>query len=93
LPVHAYSHSEGCSITGGFVYRGNAIPALDGRYFFADYCAGVLQSLRYADGKASDVVSYDAFGSIGDVTSFGEDSEGELYVLTGAGALIKLVPN
>src|SRR5690606_16018001 len=47
-PIHTYSHDEGCSITGGYVYRGSAIPDLEGRYFFADYCAGVLQSLRYA---------------------------------------------
>lgn len=93
LPIHSYTHDEGCSITGGYVYRGAAIPALDGLYFFADYCAGVLHSLRKSGEGASDVTSYnDAFGSIGDVTSFGVDAAGELYVMTGVGALMKLVP-
>ncbi len=53
LPVYDYSHSEGCSVTGGYVYRGAAIPALDGAYLFADYCSGVVSSFRYADGAAT----------------------------------------
>src|SRR5581483_5024664 len=57
LPVFEYDHGRGCSITGGFVYRGKAMPALAGRYFFADYCTGEVASFRYRDGKAGDVVS------------------------------------
>ncbi|NIP78247.1 MAG: glucose dehydrogenase, partial [Gemmatimonadetes bacterium] len=46
LPVHEYSHADGCSITGGFVYRGAAVPSLEGRYLFADYCRGWIRSFR-----------------------------------------------
>ena len=93
LPVHSYTHEEGCSVTGGYVYRGAAIPAIAGRYFFADYCAGVLQSFVYAGGAATEIVRHDAaLGAIGDVTSFGLDGAGELYVTTGAGAVMKFAP-
>lgn len=93
LPVHSYSHQEGCSITGGYVYRGAAIPAIAGHYFFADYCDGVLWSLRKEGAGVADLTSYaEAFGSIGDVTSFGLDSAGEMYVMTGFGALMKFMP-
>lgn len=92
MPQHTYSHDEGCSITGGYVYRGQAIPELNGRYFFADYCVGTLRSLRYADGSVSDVTdSADDLGSLGMVLSFGQDSAGELYVLTDAGVVLKMV--
>ena len=52
LPAYEYDHDEGCSITGGFVYRGAAIPALSGHYLFSDYCSGFLRSLVYSDGKS-----------------------------------------
>lgn len=92
-PIHVYSHDDGCSVTGGYVYRGEAIPAVAGRYFFADYCAGILKSLVYSNGRASDVQSYEtAFGAIGNITSFGEDSARELYILTGAGSVLRLAP-
>ncbi|MEQ1770747.1 MAG: PQQ-dependent sugar dehydrogenase [Devosia sp.] len=92
MPIHTYSHDEGCSVTGGFVYRGKALPALDGRYFFADYCIGTLRSLRYADGVASGVTdAADTIGSVGPINAFGVDSEGELYVLTDDGFALKLV--
>jgi glucose/arabinose dehydrogenase len=93
LPIHTYSHDEGCSITGGYVYRGEAIPAIAGHYFFADYCAGVLWSLRYTGEGAADVTSYaDSLGVLGNVTSFGLDSAGEMYVMTQDGKLMKFMP-
>ncbi|HHY50505.1 MAG TPA: PQQ-dependent sugar dehydrogenase [Alphaproteobacteria bacterium] len=93
LPIHVYDHTEGCSITGGYVYRGSAIPAIEGRYFFADYCAGYLQSLVHADGAATEVTSYEgSLGPIGPVTSFGLDASGELYVMTQDGRLMQFVP-
>ena len=52
LPVLEYAHGEGCSITGGYVYRGAAIPALQGHYFYADYCQGWVRSFRLQDGQA-----------------------------------------
>ena len=94
LPIHVYSHSAGCSITGGYVYRGAAIPELDGRYFFGDYCSGAIYALRYADGAASDVVNLGQqfkFKRVGSITSFGLDAAGELYVMTSEGKLLKLV--
>ncbi len=45
-PVHEYSHNDGCSVTGGYVYRGRAIPRIAGRYFFGDYCSGDIWSLQ-----------------------------------------------
>jgi glucose/arabinose dehydrogenase len=93
LPVHAYSHEEGCSVTGGYVYRGAAIPEIDGLYFYADYCSGILSSFRYTDEGLSDVSNYaETFGEIGPITSFGLDSKGELYLVTQDGALMQFVP-
>jgi glucose/arabinose dehydrogenase len=81
IPLHEYNHSDGnCSITGGYVYRGSAIPNLRGRYFYSDYCTGFLRSFRVENGAAVEHVSWDV-GALGNVTSFGEDSSGELYIL------------
>ena len=54
LPVLEYDHGEGCSITGGYVYRGSAIPALQGHYFYGDFCQGWVRSFRYGDGAVTD---------------------------------------
>ena len=89
LPVHAYDHDTGCSITGGYVYRGAALPALQGRYFFGDFCTGALMSLRYAKGQASDITTTP--GSLGTLTSFGQDSTGEIYILTAEGTVSRLI--
>lgn len=90
FPVHEYSHADGCSITGGFVYRGAAIPDLVGRYVYADYCDGWIRSLALEDGTVGDVVEH-AVGSIGTILSFGQDDDDELYVLTGAGTVYRIV--
>jgi glucose/arabinose dehydrogenase len=79
-PVAEYSHSEGCSVTGGYVYRGKRIPAAAGRYFYGDYCSGTVWSLRIADGKATGV-RRESF-SLKGLSSFGEDSAGELYLMS-----------
>jgi glucose/arabinose dehydrogenase len=93
MPVHVYSHDEGCSITGGVVYRGLAMPQLRGRYFFADWCTGVIETLRYESEKATALVNTGAkVGSVGNVNAFGTDAEGEMYVLTDDGAVLKMVP-
>jgi len=92
-PVHVYDHNQGCSVTGGHVYRGAAMPALQGRYFFSDFCTGNLMSFRLSDGQAQDVVGMaEATASLGQVSSFGQDSAGELYLLTLDGTVAKLVP-
>ncbi len=91
LPVVEYGHGDGaCSVTGGFVYRGSAIPGIVGHYFFSDYCLGWLKSFRYFNGVAVEARTWDA-GSVGNVTSFGEDSAGELYVTSANGRVYKLV--
>jgi hypothetical protein len=75
------------------VYRGEALPKLQGRYFFADYCNGVIQALRYEDGAATGLVNTgDDLGSIGNVTSFGSDAAGEMLVLTDDGLVFRMVP-
>jgi hypothetical protein len=81
LPIVEYDHGQGCSITGGFVYRGAAIPEVRGHYFYSDYCSGWLRSFRLSGGVAVDQRDW-ALPSIGNVTSFGVDAAGELYMLS-----------
>jgi glucose/arabinose dehydrogenase len=90
LPVLEYGHGEGCSITGGFVYRGAAIPSLQGTYFYADYCAGWVRSFRYANNAATEQQEW-AFGALGNILSFGEDADGELYILSANGAVYRIM--
>ncbi|HEY7003991.1 MAG TPA: PQQ-dependent sugar dehydrogenase [Gaiellaceae bacterium] len=89
MPVYEYSHDEGCSVTGGFVYRGEDVPAATGRYFFGDYCSGTVWSLVLQDGKARDVTKV---GEIEQLSSFGEDAAGELYAASLTGKIFELVP-
>jgi glucose/arabinose dehydrogenase len=90
LPVVEYGHTDGqCSITGGFVYRGSAMPEIAGTYFYSDYCAGWLKSFRY-DGTATEKRTW-SIGSVGLVTSFGEDASGELYLTSSNGKVYRLV--
>jgi glucose/arabinose dehydrogenase len=80
-PIYEYDHSGGrCSITGGMVYRGNAVAALQGTYLFADYCDGKIHGLvRAPDGS---VTVTDMHVAAGGLTSFDEDAKGEVYVLS-----------
>ncbi len=89
LPVLDYDHGQGCSITGGYVYRGNALPSLRGHYFYADYCGGWVRSFRLAGGNATD--RQDRLSLHLAVSSFGEDARGELYVVTLGGTVYRLV--
>jgi glucose/arabinose dehydrogenase len=92
LPVLEYSHQEGCSITGGYVYRGAAIPALQGHYFYGDYCSGWVRSFRYQNGEATEPYQWPTLAPGGPVTSFGQDAQGELYVMTAEGRVSRIVP-
>jgi glucose/arabinose dehydrogenase len=92
LPVLEYSHQEGCSITGGYVYRGSVIPSLQGHYLYADLCGGWVRSFRNAGGAATDQASWPSLSPGGPILSFGEDSAGELYVLQAGGGVFKIVP-
>jgi glucose/arabinose dehydrogenase len=89
-PVLEYGHGDGCSITGGFVYRGSAIPSARGHYFYSDYCEGWLRSFRLSSGAATDQREWDV-GSLGSVLSFGEDARGELYILSASGTVFRIV--
>jgi glucose/arabinose dehydrogenase len=91
-PVYEYTHSDGCSITGGYVYRGSAMAALAGTYFFSDYCSGWLRSFRYVGGAATEIREWTDLGSVGQVLSFGVDSAGEMYITVADGRVLKLVP-
>lgn len=93
LPVFEYDHGQGCSITGGYVYRGAALPDLQGVYFFGDYCQGWVRSFRYADGSAIELTDWPALRPGGPLTSFGEDAAGELYVISANGGVFKVVPD
>ena len=90
MPVYEYSHDEGCSVTGGYVYRGKRVPAAQGRYFFGDYCSGTVWSLVLDREKARDV---EKTGEIDQLSSFGEDAAGELYAVSLEGKLYELVPS
>ena len=93
FPVVEYSHAYGCSITGGYVYRGDEFNELWGHYFYADYCAGDLLSFEYEDGAPSSVRNWTAeFGKVGRVTSFAVDSSDRLYVINDGGELMRLAP-
>ncbi len=87
-PIAAYAHDAGCSITGGFVYRGSDLPGLHGRYLYADYCSGTIWSLRVEDGEATDVRREQV--GLPQLTSFGEDGDGELYLVAQTGSVFRL---
>jgi glucose/arabinose dehydrogenase len=91
LPVLEYSHADGCSITGGYVYRGSAIPGIRGHYFYADYCQGWIRSFRWDGSQAADRRSWD-LPSVGNITSFGEDAAHELYVVSSGGKVYRVSP-
>lgn len=91
-PVLVYGHGDGCSVTGGYVYRGDAIPALQGTYFYADYCEGWVRSFRYKSGAATEKLSWPQLSGKGSISSFGQDAAGELYVLAASGTVYRIVP-
>lgn len=92
-PTYSYSHDTGgCSITGGYVYRGEAIPEIAGQYFFADFCDSRVHSFAYANGRAGDITYWtEQLSGLGAITSFGVDSAGELYITTIEGNLFEIV--
>jgi len=88
-PIVVYPHSQGCSITGGYVYRGPSIVSAKGRYFYGDYCSGTIWSLRAAKGKVTSAPRREPF-RISNLSSFGEDAAGELYATSLDGTVYKL---
>jgi len=79
MPVAEYSHSNGCSVTGGYVYRGARYPRLDGLYFFADYCSGIVWTVERNQAGAWETVERTRVDL--QPSSFSEDQGGELYLV------------
>jgi glucose/arabinose dehydrogenase len=92
LPVEEYSHSAtgGCSITGGFVYRGSKIPGLVGAYVYADFCVGRLHAIKLSGGRVSE--RKDLGVTLENLSSFGQDANGELYALSLGGTVDRIDP-
>lgn len=88
-PALVYTHEEGLSITGGYVYRGNEIPEISGTYFYADWVQQWIRGFEFVDGEVTAARDWtdDLGGSVGSVTSFALDGHGELYVLTYEGGI------
>jgi glucose/arabinose dehydrogenase len=87
FPIAVYAHGPECSVTGGYVYRGTAVPSIKGRYFYGDYCSGKLWSLKVSGGKATSRRT-EPF-SVPELSSFGEDARGELYATSLGGTVYR----
>jgi glucose/arabinose dehydrogenase len=95
-PILDYSHdpaSGACSIVGGYVYRGQLNPAVSGNYFYADFCAGFVRSFQLQGDRPSSQNTWPLLSPGGQITSFGQDARGELYILTQTGGLSRIVAN
>jgi glucose/arabinose dehydrogenase len=90
LPLVEYAHDLGCSVTGGHVYRGSGIAGLAGWYLFSDYCSGTLFGVP-SDAAGSGLAPRALLETGGSVTSFGEASDGELYLTDIGGTLYRVV--
>ncbi|MBA2451079.1 MAG: PQQ-dependent sugar dehydrogenase [Chloroflexi bacterium] len=91
-PIHDYPHASGdCSVTGGYVYRGSAVPPLQGRYLFGDYCSGRLWTLRETAPFSGSWVLSQPLDTPYNISSFGEDQAGELYLTHLGGTLFRFV--
>ena len=87
-PVLTFSHDDGsCGVIGGFVYRGTSIPALAGVYIYGDHCTGILQGLLSRNGVLLDDHSLGTPVDPNTLTGFGQDDQGELYVISSSGTL------
>jgi hypothetical protein len=97
LPVAEYPHSDGCSLTGGYVYRGTDIPELSGTYFYGDYCTGIIRSFKIDQGQAvnaqdwSSALRTSSGSRMSGLSSFGQDARGELYIVLLGGEVYQIV--
>lgn len=91
-PVHDYNHSVGCSVTGGYVYRGERPSSLLGTYIYGDYCGGQIWGLKQAsDGSWENAVLAQLASPVAGLTTFGEAANGELYLAQLSGQIYRLV--
>ena len=87
-PIFEYQHGDaGCSVSGGAVYRGSAVPALDGWYVYGDYCSGQITGLRVADQAVAQVLT---LGNVPAVAAVAAGPSGELYVMSTTGGVFQL---
>jgi glucose/arabinose dehydrogenase len=86
-PVQEYGHEDGCSVTGGYVYRGAAIPELTAHYFLGDYCSGWIRGIT----PEGEVMEWFTAGTVTGLSSFGVDSAGELYVMSTSGVVYRII--
>jgi glucose/arabinose dehydrogenase len=90
FPVITKQHSDGwCSITGGYVVRDRAVPALYGRYVYSDFCKGELRSARLSGGKASGDARIPGLRTVAGADSFGQDASGRVYVVSQSGPVYR----
>jgi glucose/arabinose dehydrogenase len=90
-PIATYTHGPACSLTGGYVYRGNSFPQLQGAYFYGDYCGGWVRSFRVNNGLPGEHLEELTAPLLNDnVVSFGEDGVGELYVVMASGRIYRI---
>ena len=87
VPVAEYGHDEGCSVTGGYVYRGSAIPGLEGEYFYSDFCTGFLRSTN-SSGSITQWTGQS--GGVAQVSGFGIGGDGEMYVVSHGGSVHRI---
>ena len=89
FPVWVYDHALGCSITGGYVYRGKSLPEFFGVYIYGDYCTGNIWGLlQNPDGTWQNQLLFELPAYI---TSFGQDEAGEIYLVSITGEVYQLV--
>ncbi len=87
-PIYEYSHAAGCSITGGYMYRGAVLPDLQGTYIFGDYCTGIIRTAYQDPAGDWQITLFEDTDFI--ISSFGEDAQGELYLVDYKGAIYRL---
>jgi glucose/arabinose dehydrogenase len=90
LPIVEYTHAFGCSVTGGYVYRGKRYPSLNGAYFYGDYCSGRIWAMDAAAALRGSSRVRQVLDTGLSISSFGEDQSGELYVVNLSGTISKL---
>jgi len=94
LPVAEYQHSSGgpCDVQGGYVYRGARVTQLTGYYLYIDYCTGAVTGFKYVGGAATAIRDWSEVSPGAGVVSWGEDSRGELYLMTYGGTVYRIIP-
>ncbi len=92
-PVIEYDHNFGCSITGGYVYRGTRVPFIIGHYLYADFCSHFVKSFPFSGGPTQTIYDWTTLlDPHAQISSFAQDARGELYIITLAGSLYRIVP-